>query len=145
MFLGQYQHSLDKKNRLTIPARYRELLVDGAYVTRGFDQNLMVMTTSAFETISQRVNGMSITDPIARLLRRLIFSNGERVDVDKGGRILIPQFQRKAAYLESDVMVVGVGNYFEIWSPSLWAEQNVQLQDAEANVDRFAIFDISSS
>lgn len=144
MFLGQYQHTLDNKGRLTIPARYRDLLEDGAYLTQGFDRNLMVMTVSAFDALSRRVNGMSITDSRARLLRRLLFSSGERVDVDKAGRILIPQFLRQSASLDSDAMVVGGGDYFEIWSPGHWAEQAVKLNDAEANADLFSIFDISA-
>lgn len=144
MFLGQYQHTLDNKGRLTIPARYRDLLNDGAYLTQGFDRNLMVMTVSAFEALSRRVNSMSITDSRARLLRRLLFSNGERVDVDKAGRILIPQFLRQSASLDSDAIVVGGGDYFEIWSPGHWAEQAVRLNDAEANADLFSIFDISA-
>jgi MraZ protein len=144
MFLGQYQHTLDNKGRLTIPARYRDLLDDGAYLTQGFDRNLMVMTVSAFEALSRRVNSMSITDSRARLLRRLLFSNGERVDVDKAGRILIPQFLRQSASLDSDAIVVGGGDYFEIWSPGHWAEQAVRLNDAEANADLFSIFDISA-
>jgi len=144
MFLGQYQHNLDSKGRLTIPARYRDLLTEGAYVTQGFDRNLMVMTKSAFELVSRRVNQMSITDPTARLLRRLIFSGGEQVEIDKAGRILIPQFLREKANLDVEAVVVGVGDYFEIWSPVHWSEQSEQLQDIEANAHRFLTFDISS-
>lgn len=144
MFLGQYRHSLDSKGRLTVPARYRELLVDGAYITQGFERNLMVWITSTFETISQSVSQMSITDPTSRLLRRLIFSSGERVEVDKAGRILIPQFLRQAAHLDGEAVVVGVGDYFEVWSPILWGEQADQLQDSEANSQRFIAFDLSS-
>jgi MraZ protein len=144
MFLGQYQHNLDSKGRLTIPARYRDLLTEGAYITQGFDRNLMVMTKSAFEMVSRRVNQMSITDPTVRLLRRLIFSGGEQVEVDKAGRILIPQFLRQAASLDGEAVVVGVGDYFEIWSPVQWSEQFEQLQDVDANAHRFLAFDISS-
>jgi MraZ protein len=144
MFLGQYQHNLDNKGRLTIPARYRELLEEGAYLTQGFDRNLMVMTVAAFEAFSQRVRGMSITDSKARLLKRLLFSSGERVEVDKAGRILIPQFLRQAADLDGEAVVVGVGDYFEIWSPEHWKEQAVKLQDADTNADLFSVFDISS-
>jgi MraZ protein len=74
----------------------------------------------------------------------LIFSNGERVEVDKAGRILIPQFLRQGAGLNGEAIVVGVGDYFEIWSPEHWAEQASRLQDTEANADLFAAFNISS-
>jgi MraZ protein len=144
MFLGRYQHNLDDKGRLTIPARYRGLLMDSAYITQGFDQNLMVMPRESFEAISRRVNEKSITDPKARLLRRLIFSYGEQVEIDRAGRILIPQFLREAAGLDSEVIVVGGGDFFEVWSPQHWADQAARLQDSEANADLFIAFDISS-
>lgn len=145
MFMGQYLHTLDDKGRLTIPARYRDLLAEGAYITQGFDHNLMVWSVPSFQAISQRVNTMSITDPTARLLRRLIFSAGEKVEVDRAGRILIPHFLRKTIELDGEAVVVGVGEYFEIWSPAFWDTQLAQLQDADANAQRFIAFDISSS
>ncbi|MDR3575929.1 MAG: division/cell wall cluster transcriptional repressor MraZ [Anaerolineaceae bacterium] len=142
MFLGQYEHIIDEKGRMTIPSRFRELLADGAYITQGFDQNLIVLTTSSFNSIYERVNQMSVTDPNARQLRRLMFSRADHVDFDKAGRILIPQFLRQANCLENGAMVVGVGNYFEIWSPELWKRQNDLLQDAESNNQRFAALDL---
>jgi MraZ protein len=145
MFLGRYSHTLDNKGRLTIPVRYREILEPGAYITKGFEDNLTVMTTEAFANISKQVSEKSYTDPVARLLKRYIFSNGEFVELDKSGRILIPQFLRDAAHLEDDVMLVGVGDFFEIWSPDKWSQQDDQLADAEANVGRFLAYEISTS
>ena len=144
MFMGQYVHSLDVKGRLTIPSRYRALLEVGAYITQGFDHNLMVWTKPAFEQISHRVSQGSITDPTSRLLRRFIYSSGDAMEMDRAGRILIPEFLRQVAQLDSEVVVVGVGDYFEIWSPSLWAEQLASMQDAEANQQRFMAFDLSA-
>ena len=139
MFLGQFHHNLDDKGRMTVPARFREELIsDGAYVMQGFDRNLLVLTTSTFDTISHRVNQMSMTDPKTRLLRRLIFSTATHVEFDRAGRILVPQFLRDAADLENGVVIVGNGDYFEIWSPELWNKQIEDLQDAEINADRFA-------
>jgi MraZ protein len=143
MFMGEVQHSLDSKGRLTIPARYRDLLEGGAYITQGFDRNLMVWPMAAFEHISQSLGTKTITDPDTRLLQRLIFSRGERLEVDGAGRILIPLFLRQFAMLDSEVVIVGVGNYFEIWSPDLWRPQLTQIQDADANAVRFKAFDIS--
>lgn len=144
MFMGQYMHSLDSKGRLTIPSRYRALLDDGAYITQGFDRNLMVWTKPAFQQISHRVSQGSITDPTSRILRRFIYSSGDALAMDRAGRILIPEFLRQVAQLDSDVVVVGVGDYFEIWSPSLWAEQLANMQDSEANQQRFIAFDLSA-
>lgn len=140
MFLGQYTHALDNKGRLTIPARYRELLlVDDAYVTQGFERNLMVLPNTSFERILKRMDEMSLTDANARLLKRMLFSSAGQVEIDKAGRILIPEFLRQVAGLKAEAMIVGAGAYFEIWSPELWQEQSAKLQDAEANSQRFTL------
>jgi MraZ protein len=142
MFTGRHQHTIDDKGRMIIPARYRELLDRGAFVTQGFERNLMVLTTEAFDQLYANVNRMSLTDPSARDLKRFIFSTTERVEVDKVGRILLPQYLRDLAQLDGDIILVGVGDYFEIWSPALWAQKNEKLQDLEANEKRFAVFDL---
>lgn len=145
MFLGQYQHSIDNKGRLTIPARYRELLdAEGAYVTQGFDHNLMVLTVSQFNQWAERVRQMSVTDPRTRELKRLLYGGAERVEVDRAGRILIPQFLRTNVGLDGEAIVVGVGDYFEIWSPEKWAEQLLRLQEAETDAQRFMDLDLSA-
>ena len=147
MFLGEYRHSIDNKDRLTVPARYRELLDDGAYILRGFDRNLMVLTKKAFEAISHRLDQMSMTDPLARSLRRLIIGSATHIEVDKAGRILIPDFLCQKAGLSSDqeTILVGQGSYFEIWSSGEWALQQQALDQAEANTERFKVLDLSTS
>ena len=144
MFLGRYLHYLDSKDRLTIPSRFRESLEEGAYVMQGFDRNLLVFTKSAYEAIASQVKQLNMTDPTARLLRRLIFSTAARAEVDKTGRILLPNFLRLFACLKEEVMVVGAGDYFEIWSPDAWAEQDTKLQDSAANEQRFAALNLST-
>jgi MraZ protein len=144
MFLGQYTHAIDSKGRLTIPVRYREALADGAYVSQGFEKNLMILTAKGFESISQKVGLMSITDPTARQLKRLIFATADRVELDKAGRIRIPQFLLDIAGLDSDTIIVGAGDYFELWSPQSWAPQATELLDADANTQRFSALDLSS-
>jgi MraZ protein len=143
MFLGQFQHSLDEKGRLMIPARYRELLAAGAFITQGFDKCLMVMTDVYFGQVYERINAMNLADPTARLLRRLILSNAYPVEVDKVGRILVPQNLRQVIALESEAIVAGQGEYFEVWTPAAWNEQVSQLQDIETNNQRFATLDLS--
>ncbi|MFZ5880431.1 MAG: division/cell wall cluster transcriptional repressor MraZ [Chloroflexota bacterium] len=144
MFLGQYQHTLDDKGRLMIPARFRELLVGGAFITQGFDRCLMVMTTSYFEEVYRRINAMNLADPTARLLRRLILANAYPVEVDKVGRVLVPTNLRQVISLEGEAIVAGQGDYFEVWTPALWQEQQAQLLDVETNNQRFAALDLSS-
>lgn len=144
MFLGQYTHSIDPKGRLSIPARFRELLETGAYITQGFDQNLMVLTAEAFERLSAQVNAMSLTDPTSRQLKRLLFAAADRVDLDSSGRIRIPQFLREVAGLNGEAVIVGAGDYFEIWSSPAWQPKAAELQDTEANAQRFATLELSS-
>jgi MraZ protein len=143
MFLGQYTHSIDDKNRLTIPVRYRDLLAGGAYICQGFERNLMVLTAPAYDAISTRVSQMSMTDPTARQLKRLIFATADFVELDKTGRIRIPQFLKEVAGLATDTIVVGVGDFFEIWSPDAWSPQAAMLLDTESNTQRFAALDLS--
>lgn len=142
MFLGQYEHTIDEKGRLTIPSRYRELLDGGAYITRGFDQNLMVLTAASFDAISEKIHITSVTDADARALKRWIFSNATWVEVDKAGRILIPQWLRANAALETTAIVVGAGEYFEIWSPSEWQQEQDRSQDVENTSKRFSAFNV---
>ena len=143
MFLGQYQHNLDEKGRLMIPVRYRELLAAGAFIMQGFDRCLMVMTDSHFQEVYERINAMNMADPNARLLRRLILSTAYPVEIDKVGRILVPQMLRQVNALDGEAIVAGQGDYFEVWNPLEWNEQVNQLQDIEMNNQRFATLDLS--
>jgi MraZ protein len=145
MFLGQYQHTIDNKGRLTIPARYRELLdTEGAYITRGFDHNLMVLPVPYFNRMSHEANQLRVTDPRARLLKRILYGNAGLVEMDRVGRILIPQFLREGVGLDGEAVVVGVGDYFEVWSPEMWSGQNLQMQEAETDAQRFMDLDLSA-
>lgn len=144
MFLGNFQHNLDDKGRLMIPARFREMLEGGAYITQGFDKCLMVLTEDYFKQVYERIEAMNLADPTARLLRRLILSNAYPVEVDKVGRILVPQNLRTFLGIESgELTVAGQGEYFEVWTPALWNEQMAELQKTEANNARFSTLDLS--
>ena len=145
MFLGQFQHNLDDKGRLMIPARYRDLLAAGAYITQGFDKCLMVMTDDYFKQVYDRINSMNLADASARMLRRLILSNAYPVEVDKVGRILVPQNLRAFLGIENgELTVAGQGEYFEVWIPAEWKKQMDNLQDVEANEQRFSTLDLSN-
>jgi MraZ protein len=142
MFLGQFHHSLDVKGRVTIPVSFREILADGAYVTQGFDQNLRLLTEPSFIDMAEKVNALSETNPKIRKLRRLVFSNARKVEIDRLGRVLIPNFLREFAKLEKDAVIVGVGEAIEIWSPPAWQEQVDDLSDPEVNAQQFAEHDL---
>ena len=143
MFLGSYQHNLDDKGRLMIPARFRETLDGGAYLTQGFDRCLMVMTGEYFRQVLEQLNTISLTVPNVRLLRRMIMANAFQVEIDKVGRVLVPQRLREFAGLNGEAIVAGQGEYFEVWSPEGWEEQIQQMQDTEANNQRFAALNLA--
>src|SRR4030095_16726252 len=104
---------------------------------------LMVMTDIYFGQVYDRINAMNLADPTARLLRRLILSNAYPAEVDKVGRILVPQNLRHVLALDGEAIVAGQGDYFEVWSPADWNQQMDQLQDIETNNQRFATLDLS--
>ena len=144
MFLSQFQHNLDDKGRLMIPARDRDLLAAGAFITQGYDKCLMVMTDGYFKEVYERINNMNMADASARMLRRLILSNAYPVEVDKVGRILVPQNLREFLGIASgELTVAGQGDYFEVWTPADWKSQMDKLQDVEANAQRFSTLDLS--
>jgi len=104
----------------------------------------MVLTAEYFEQVYKRINAMNLADPTARLLRRLILANAFPAEIDKVGRILIPQSLRNFIELESKAVVAGQGDYFEIWTPEQWEKQMLQIQDTKANSQRFATLDLSN-
>jgi MraZ protein len=143
MFTGEFVHNIDDKGRLIIPARFRDLLSGGAFVTQGFDNNLVVYTAEVFHRINEQINTMNLTDTATRLLRRKIFSNAYPIDFDKLGRMVLPQQIRQNYQLENSAVIIGTGEYFEIWSPELWKLQCDILQNSEANEQRYQALNLS--
>lgn len=141
MFTGRYTHAIDSKGRLTFPVEYRKLLEEGGFITQGFDQNLMVMSPASFERAAEGIRQRSITDPHARELRRRFFSNAERIQFDKVGRILLPQFLRDFAGLQSNALLIGMDTIIELWSPERYHARE-QTMDPELDAQRFADIDL---
>ena len=128
---------MDARNRITVPTAFKAELAGGAYMTQGFDRNLQVLTARAFQQIYQQVTALNSADPLARLLLRLVLGNAVEVPPARGS-LAIPDNLRQYASLEENVLLIGQGDYFEIWAPPNWGEQEAQLQDAGANASRFA-------
>ena len=138
MFLGKHSSKLDKYNRLSTPSRFREELSSSIYITQGFDRNLLVLTRAAFQEIYRRVVSLNIADPLARVLLRLILGTAHEVRMDKSGYLTIPDELKEFANLRGNILLVGQGDYFEIWSTELWGHQEAQLKDADTNSSRFS-------
>lgn len=144
MFLGQFICSFDKNNRLEIPAKLVRPLKSGAYVTQGFDRNLLVLTESAFEEVYRQITAVSLTDPLGRLLLRLILGTASELEMDEAGGLALPDYLKGFAKLEKNAVVIGQGDYLEIWSPGLWSKQETEIQDAESNAQRFAALNLAT-
>jgi len=128
VFLGQYEHTIDAKGRVALPARYRERLASGVVVTRGFDACLLVYPLEQWTPLAERVASLSISDPDVRALRRLLFADAADLDLDRQGRILLPASLRDYAGLDREAVVVGMHSFIEIWSPEAWSHQRDSLE-----------------
>lgn len=134
VFLGSHTHNLDTKGRLAIPARFRDELDDGLVLTRGFDKCIALYPLSAWETLANRINELSIADANVRQFRRMVFSEAVDVQLDSQGRILVPAPLREFAGIEREVVVIGVHSSIEIWSPARWSTTSDALDDSSDEI-----------
>jgi MraZ protein len=122
MFLGEFQHSLDAKGRVILPAKFREQLTDGAIITKGRGRCLAVYTAEEFEQVANTVSELAKRGARERDAARVFFSGANDVQLDRQGRVAIPQALRAYAGLEREVSVVGVYSRIEIWDTGAWHE-----------------------
>ena len=122
MFLGEFQHSLDIKGRVILPARYRDQLAEGAYVTKGRGGCLSVFTAEDFEIVASEVREQSKQGATQLNAARAFFSGAQEVRPDKQGRVALPQNLRDYAGLTREVVVAGVFSRIEIWDRDRWLE-----------------------
>lgn len=120
MFLGEYLHTIDDKGRLTLPAKFRAELATGVVVTRGIDKCLFAFPMAEWEKLAERVSNLPLTEAQAREFRRLLFSGANDAELDKQGRVLLPQYLREYAGLDGNVIVAGLNTHMEIWAPEAW-------------------------
>jgi MraZ protein len=120
VLLGEYEHNMDSKGRLAVPSRFREELGSTIVVTRGFDTCLQVFPLPAWEQLAERINNLSLGSEDGRNIRRQLFSQAADLEVDRQGRVLLPQNLRTYARLNEQVMIVGLSTYCEIWARDEW-------------------------
>lgn len=120
MFIGEFQHSLDQKGRLAVPVKFRDSFVNGAVVTRGIDKCLFVYSKSEWEALADKISKLPLTQSNSRAFARLMFAGAVTAEIDKQGRILLPEFLKKYAELSKQVVVAGVFNRLEIWNKADW-------------------------
>jgi MraZ protein len=126
MFYGEHEHSIDRKGRLIIPSKFREVFkenyVERFFITRGLDTCLFVFAEDEWRKQESRFRSLSFTSSEARQFNRIYFSGAFEAACDRQGRILVPQYLKDFASIKRDVMIVGVSNRIEIWSKELWSE-----------------------
>lgn len=120
VFLGEFQHTVDQKGRLAIPAKFREELADGAVVTRGLDKCLVIYPGSEWASLAERVSRLPQTQPNVRTLSRLLFSGAVDLSLDSQGRTILPQYLRKYAGIAANVAVIGLYQRIEVWGLDEW-------------------------
>jgi MraZ protein len=128
---------MDKLGCIRFPESFLALLKTDLVVTQGFERNLLVLPVDSFAEMVRQIASMSQTDPMVRLLTRLLIGSAHEVKVAASGKIQIPEYLRKFSNLEQDVILVGLGDYCEIWSQATWEIQLSRIQDFDANANRF--------
>ncbi|MBQ3546615.1 MAG: division/cell wall cluster transcriptional repressor MraZ [Lachnospiraceae bacterium] len=122
MFLGEYSHSIDAKNRLIVPAKYRDELGENFILTKGFDGCLYIYPQKEWEIFEEKLNSLPVGKSDTRKMVRFFMSSATQAEFDKQGRILIPVTHKKHADLDREVVFAGVGKKIEIWSKERWDE-----------------------
>jgi len=133
MLIGQYQHTIDNKKRLALPAKFRGEMGEKVIVTRGIEGCLVVYPEKEWAAIAERLANLTITQPEARSFVRMILAGAMEITLDKLGRILIPDYLKKYAGLDKKVVICGLVNRLEIWDSEKWENYN---KKSEKGVDQ---------
>lgn len=133
--MGEYKHNLDTKGRIIVPSKFRELLDEQFVITRGLDRCLFAYTQDEWGRIEEKLKTLPLTKKDARKFTRLFFSGATDVEIDKQGRINIPQNLREYAGLSKDCTVIGVSSRIEIWDSAAWEDFYT---DSEENFEDIA-------
>lgn len=133
MFIGEYQHNLDDKSRLAIPAKFRSQLKSGGVVTQGIDNCLFFFTKKEWAVLAPKIASTPLTQANPRAFARLMFGSAMDVTLDKQGRIVLPDYLLKYAGLKREVIIAGLYNRLEIWDEQSWVtyKANAEKQSEE--------------
>jgi len=134
MLLGEYTHNLDTKGRMAIPAKFRSKLGAGAIITRGLDRCLFVFDSKEWETLAQKLIALPLAQANSRAFVRLMLAGATDCELDKQGRILIPDYLREYANLKKQVIVAGLYNRIEIWDSENWKQYKSKTESASDEI-----------
>ena len=132
MLIGQYTHSIDSKKRLSLPAKFRGELGDKVIITKGVENCLVVYTQKEWEVISSKLGNLPISQGEARSFTRHLLASATEIDLDKLGRVLIPDYLKDYASLQKNAVICGLSNRLEIWDEKKWDDYR---KNAEKGVE----------
>ncbi|BDG79834.1 transcriptional regulator MraZ [Bacillus subtilis] len=143
MFMGEYQHTIDAKGRMIVPAKFREGLGEQFVLTRGLDQCLFGYPMHEWKQIEEKLKALPLTKKDARAFTRFFFSGATECELDKQGRVNIASSLLNYAKLEKECVVIGVSNRIELWSKVIWEQYTEEQEDSFAEIAENMIgFDI---
>ena len=134
MFIGEYSHTLDAKGRLALPAKFRKDLKGGAVVTKGLDNCLVVYSKAEWNKLAEKLAALPISQSNTRAFSRLMLAGAMDVDLDKQGRIVLPEYLRKYATLGKKAIIAGLFNRLEIWEEKRWDEYRSNMEDSSNEI-----------
>lgn len=134
MFIGEYSHNLDDKGRLAIPVKFRDQVKKGAVVTRGLDNCLFLYTKTEWEKLAEKLAALPISQANSRAFARLMLAGAMDLEIDKQGRVILPEYLRQFAGLKKEVVLAGLYNRIEIWDNEKWNAYKGQTEAESGNI-----------
>lgn len=134
MFIGEYQHSIDEKGRVSLPVKFRARLASGCVVTRGIDKCLWVYPADEWEKLAEKISQLPITQRDSRNFSRLILSGAVDLNIDKLGRVNLPNYLKEYAGIKKKVAVTGMYNRIEIWPEENWNKFKKEMEDSSEEI-----------
>jgi len=128
MLIGEYTHSLDDKNRIALPSKFRKELGKNVIITRGLDNCLFIYPMSEWHALSKKVGQLGLSKADKRGLNRFLFAGAQEVEIDKQGRVLIPEFLRDFATITDRVVFAGVYDRVEVWNETAWSKYKQKIE-----------------
>ena len=134
MFIGEFQHNLDQKGRIAIPAKFRKDFEDGLIITRGIDKCLFIFSKSEWNKLAEKLSELPLAQANSRAFARLMFSGAVDEDLDNQGRILIPDYLRNYASLKKQLVINGLFNRLEIWDKDIWQDYKNKTENSSEEI-----------
>jgi len=134
MFYGEYEHTIDEKSRVTLPARFRTEFARGVVLARGIERNIDVFPRESWDANVSRIAELDSLTREAREMKRYVFAGAAVAELDKQGRVIVPLTLAEHAGIGKDVIVAGVHDHIEIWDRATWAAQLSAIEGSAGDV-----------